>query len=100
MWKNRSAPPPVSMKPNPLSVNFLIFPSGITHTLPELKGSAGAASLRTGPTPPRAKNVNVRETFLPAGIDFCQEVSSGFQSSQPTDSHNRNRIPGRLQRLT
>ena len=30
MWKNKSSPLLVSMKPKPLSVNFLIFPSAIS----------------------------------------------------------------------
>jgi hypothetical protein len=32
MWKNMSLPSPVSMNPNPFSVSFLIFPSGIEFT--------------------------------------------------------------------
>src|SRR6056297_897207 len=43
MWKNKSSPPPVLMKPKPFSVNFLIVPSDILPFTSLKTGLCGVA---------------------------------------------------------
>ena len=54
-WKNKSFSPPVSMKPNPLSVNLLIVPSAIEIKSKKTRSRGFAGAQCAGPSTTREK---------------------------------------------